>query len=245
MRDQGHPLKGLFRTIKHLFFCSLLPFINVISAKRCFIPPPPFCSLPRLHRSALLTSPCAISALSRDGTVETACPRGGPPGCSCSRAASVSCTCCVCVGGGGRRGGVRGEHEGLWLHTDRHFGNWAKVSSKVCLECFAQRHFHNLPEWELTVTVIFRVYQRALTPRPVHECQGWWRSLLSKTVSFIGHTFNAGSPDGSKAQTESLLSVGCVIICKVRQTERDDDAVMMMTRRYNGGLAGGQKVSCW
>lgn len=64
------------------------------------------------------------------------------------------------------------------MHTDRHFGNWAKVLSKVCLECVTERHFHNQIEQAFTLTALLQLISAAppqsLTPLGlVQKCQGW------------------------------------------------------------------------
>lgn len=76
------------------------------------------------------------------------------------------------------------ETWGAWVHTDRHFGNWAKVLSKVCLECVTERHFHNQIERGFALTAFLQLISAVWPPGLVLKCQGWSSSHIY-TISTI------------------------------------------------------------
>lgn len=83
----------------------------------------------------------------------------GPPVQLCCLQRCCECGIRCCVG-----------TWGAWVHTDRHFGNWAKVLSKVCLECVTERHFHNQIKRGFTLTTLLRLINAVWPPpRPCAE----------------------------------------------------------------------------
>lgn len=76
---------------------------------------------------------------------------------------------------------------GAWVHTDRHFGNWAKVLSKVCLECVTERHFHNQIEQGFTLTALLQLISAAPPPVPHPP---WPCAEMSRMVKHLHFCYN-------------------------------------------------------